>query len=489
MVKKVSRVAAMRGGLLVGILAMAGVSMLPACSNTKQDAASQPVNVKAAWVEFNDQNQAVARAITTYADCPLINIDGISSRMLLRVAPSTPAQRPTASAPADSKPSVFPVTVCEATLPSTAKSVTLASRSLPVPKAQPQRIVVIGDTGCRMKKSGNAFQACNDVTQWPFATIAAQAAAMKPDLVLHVGDYHYRENVCPDGVAGCAGSPWGYGWDVWNADLFTPAASLLSAAPWIVVRGNHESCTRGGQGWFRFLDPQAYDPARSCDDATNDYNAEYSAPYAVPVGSDAQVIVFDSSRTTGKALPNTDPQFVNYQQQFQKVAALASNSHVTSIFTNHHPILGFVPQTGAAPLPGDQALQSVMNSLNSTAYYPTGVQMAMHGHVHDFQAVDFSSGHPATVVAGIAGDLLDVNLPDPFPMSAQPANGATVDAITHTSNYGFLVMDRGASGASWTIKAYAVGSTSPMATCTFTAGTSAASAGKISCDKSGFVSP
>lgn len=489
MVAKESRAAVMRGGLLFGLLIAAAAGSLPGCTNTKTDAASQPANIKAAWVELNDQNQAVARAITTYAGCPLININGSTSRMLLRVAPSTPALRTTASAPADSKPSVFPVTVCEMTLPAGALTTMVAGRSLPMPKAQPQRIVVIGDTGCRMKKSGNAFQACNDPAQWEFAQISNQAAAMKPDLVLHVGDYHYRENACPDGVAGCAGSPWGYGWDVWDADLFTPAASLFSAAPWIVVRGNHESCTRGGQGWFRFMDPQAFDPARSCDDPSNDYNAEYSAPYAVSIGSDAQVIVFDSSKTTGKALANTDPQFVNYQQQFQKVAALASNSLVTSLFANHHPILGFVPQSGAAPLPGDQALQSVMKSLNPTNYYPTGVQMAMHGHVHDFQAVDFSSGHPATVVAGIAGDQLDVNLPDPFPMSSQPASGATVDAITHASNYGFLVMDRGATGATWTIKAYAVGSTTPMTTCTFTAGTSAASAGKIACDKSGFVTP
>ncbi len=55
----------------------------------------------------------------------------------------------------------------------------------------------------------------------------------------------------------CAGSPWGYGWDAWNADFFTPAAPLLAAAPWAAVRGNHESCARAGQGWWRFLDGHA----------------------------------------------------------------------------------------------------------------------------------------------------------------------------------------------------------------------------------------
>jgi hypothetical protein len=29
----------------------------------------------------------------------------------------------------------------------------------------------------------------------------------------------------------------------------------LRAAPWIVVRGNHEICRRAGPGYFRLLDP------------------------------------------------------------------------------------------------------------------------------------------------------------------------------------------------------------------------------------------
>ncbi len=73
--------------------------------------------------------------------------------------------------------------------------------------------------------------------------------------MIHVGDYVYRETPCPEGNTTCAGSPWGYGWDVWNADFFEPAAPLLANAPWLVVRGNHENCARAGEGWLRFLDP------------------------------------------------------------------------------------------------------------------------------------------------------------------------------------------------------------------------------------------
>jgi hypothetical protein len=45
--------------------------------------------------------------------------------------------------------------------------------------------------------------------------------------------------------------------------LFAAADPLLKAAPWAFVRGNHEVCSRGGEGWNRMLAPYAFDPA-SC---------------------------------------------------------------------------------------------------------------------------------------------------------------------------------------------------------------------------------
>ncbi|MBD2915966.1 serine/threonine protein phosphatase, partial [Burkholderia pseudomallei] len=109
------------------------------------DPASATINVQAAWVEIGDANQAIARVITNFIPasagdplCPQLVIDGKLSRMTLRVAAGTAAQRPTASDPADSKPSSFPVSVCETTLPANAKDVSVASRALPLPKAEPQ---------------------------------------------------------------------------------------------------------------------------------------------------------------------------------------------------------------------------------------------------------------------------------------------------------------------------------------------------------------
>ena len=452
-------------------------ALVASCGGLSDDEASKDTYLAYSWVVMGDGGAPVARVATSHASCPLIGFDGNYRRMSLRAAAGTPAQRTTASAAADSKPSAFPLNVCEAAIPTGVAQAVVGSRTLPLPKADPQRILILADTGCRLKKADNVYQSCNDSTAWPLAQIAATAAKMQPDLVLHIGDYHYRENVCPNDIAGCAGTPWGYGWDTWEADLFKPAAPLLNAAPWIAVRGNHEECARAGQGWFRFLDTQAYSAQRSCDDPANDSVANYSIPYAVPLGSGTQVIVFDSAKAGKAAVPTTDPQFIAYQDEFKTVARLAAKANTTSVFVNHHPILGYAPIAGAAPAGGNAALLSVMQQVNSTAYYPTGIALAIHGHVHDFQALNFKSEHPATIVSGNGGDNLDVALPDPFPANLPPAPGVTLDRITHSSTFGFMMMER--SGASWNYKAYTRNGTL-MATCALTNK-------RINCDKTGFL--
>ncbi|SCX70181.1 metallophosphoesterase [Variovorax sp. EL159] len=467
----------------------------PAPPAPEPDAASADANLQATWVEIGGNNAVIARAITSYnapaaattananAACPQMTVDGNTTRMTLRIGAGTMALRTTASDPVDSKPSAFPVSTCEATLPADAKQAAIGSRTLPLPKAEPQRVLVLADTGCRIKKAGSAFQPCNDTTAWPFASIASTGAGFNPDLVLHIGDYHYRENACPNDIAGCKDSPWGYGWDTWQADFFAPAAPLLAKAPWIVVRGNHEECARAGQGWARFLETRPYADKSSCNDPANDSTGNYADPYAVALGTGSQIIVFDSAKAGASALKTDDPQFIAYQKQFQAVTAMAAKPGMTTtMFTNHHPILAFAPIAGQKPAPGNLALQSVMSSLNPKAYYPAGVQVALHGHVHDFQALNFSSDHPATIVTGNGGDNLDVALADPLPSDATPAPGVTIDRITHHNSFGFMLMERKPSpGVGWTFKAYTVAG-KLLATCAQTGRT-------VACDKTGFLTP
>lgn len=411
----------------------------------------------AAFVVLGENGVPVARVLTSAMQCPVIRLDGRGVAMNVRAGPQTMPSRPTLSAPADSKPSSFPLLTCEKIIPPHTTTAIVEGRPLPLPATEAKRIVVIGDTGCRLKKSENAYQPCNDPNQYPFAKIAAAAANWKPDLVIHVGDYQYRENACPDGNAGCAGSTWGYGWDAWRDDFFKPGAALLQAAPWVMVRGNHESCTRAGQGWWRFLDPRPLESGRDCNDAANDERGDYSDPYAVSIGGDMQVIVLDTSNTTGGPIPQGDIRESKYRDMYRKLDILSQQASY-NIGVNHHPILGFTAKQDAkgrvSLLPGNQGIQSIFGAINPLML-PPRVNVMLSGHVHLWQEVSFSSPHPTQFVAGFSGTMEDVvPLPATLPAGATPAPGAVVEHLSSWVNgFGFMTMER--DGAShWDVKVW-----------------------------------
>jgi hypothetical protein len=431
------------------LLALLGI--LAACSTPGKNSPVMAGKLQASWVVLGEQGQAVARAVTTDISCPSLLQDGVAQRMNVRAKAETIAQRKTVSISADSKASQFPVLTCEAILNSGVASASIEGIPLPLPKPSAQKIIVIGDTGCRMKKADHYYQACNDTDQWAFEEVIRTAASFKPDLVIHVGDFHYRENACAQGSADCAGSPWGYGWDTWQADFFAPAAPLLAVAPWVMVRGNHESCVRAGQGWWRFMDPRPLEPGRDCNLERDDTIGDYSAPYAIPLGpvagAAAQLIVFDSARVPVRAMASTDSAYQLYAQQLKLVDSLAEQADF-SIFINHHPILGFAP----GYLPGNAALQDIMKNRHPQRLFPAKVQVTLAGHVHLFEAITFASDHPTQFVSGNGGSSLDTPLSMPRPDNVTPYSGAQIAHFSNTNEVGFMTMER--VGKSWKMAAW-----------------------------------
>ena len=225
------------------------------------------------------------------------------------------------------------VTVCEAVVPSGTASASINGVALPLKHLgkTPKRIAVVGDTGCRVKcsASGCSIQDCSDPKKWPAADVAKSIAAWKPDLIVHVGDYYYREYNCPSATSQpseCTGPT--YSWANWNADFFTPMAKLLPAAPWIFIRGNHEICSRAGAGWFQYLDGGAY--AADC--------ATHTAPYSVTTGA-MQFLVMDSSAVSDA---NVVPSEVTlYAGDFSALKATQPSSP-TAWLLLHQPIWGVV---------------------------------------------------------------------------------------------------------------------------------------------------
>ena len=404
-----------------------------------------PIDVDRAWVEMAPGGGSVVRALTAADACPVVTVDGQAEPMAAR---AIPAQLP----PRANKPQVatgafFPARVCELALPRTVRRATLASRALPLPPARIDRIVLIGDTGCRLKASDKAWQGCKQTDQWPFAAIAAKAAALRPDMVLHVGDYLYRENPCPVGNSDCAGVDWGYGEAGWRADFLDPAAPLLAAAPWAMVRGNHEECARAGQGWWRLLDPHPLLVGRDCGAAANDVAGDHTEPYAVELGGGARLIVADLIELAS-GVP-TDPALAaTVRADFARIDLLASGAR-DSFVTAHYPFnavlwtksgdlaVGSKPVSAFAPLPLHH------------------VRAMLAGHIHLFQYAGFSD-RPTQVITGFSGTQEDpaigpAGLAD---IRGKPGGEGIKALTTIPGRFGYALMERVKHG--WRLTVFAV---------------------------------
>lgn len=241
--------------------------------------------VRYAWVQMlpGEPGERLARAIVAKSSrCPDIVVDTASRPMFERPAPVRAS---------------FPILLCEARI-NASGAARIGSVKLPARPEDPTHIVAIGDTGCRVVYWTS--QSCGESADWPFARIAASAKraidqVQRPSIIIHVGDYHYREHACHDRDPSCSGTPYGDNWATWEEEFFKPAAPLLLAAPWVLLRGNHEDCERAGAGWLFFFalpDQQKKQFSKACE---NDLDSEKVAIGRTEDGSRRWLFVFDTA--------------------------------------------------------------------------------------------------------------------------------------------------------------------------------------------------
>ncbi len=388
------------------------------------------------WLELGPAGAVLARVVVeARTPCPALEANRKPLAMTLRQP-----------LPAGLKP------VCETLIPAGTRSLRYGKKQIRLPKT-PDRIAVVGDTGCRVK--GGQIQACNDPSLWPFQRVSEQVAKLKPDLIVHVGDYLYRESVCPAMVPGCNG-PHGDNWEAWNADFFQPAQAALSAAPWVFARGNHEDCGRSFRGWFYYLDPRPYEKlARTTDSRSAPKSAEvplssggaesrpvlafeescreYTEPYVAQSGT-LRLGVLDSAST--KDLPNAEPkQIPIYSKQLRELSGRAD------WLVDHHPFWGYTVNKGAVS-PTELTLGPAWEDAK-----PQGIGMVLSGHVHLFEFLALEDGRPNQLIAGDSGTELDVGFT--FDRSGSSVNGARVKAGDVSMSFGLTKIERGKSG--WTL--------------------------------------
>ncbi len=385
-------------------------------------AAAQSPSLEAAYVVLGPQGAMARAVLASTTQCPAITIDGARHAMAVRALPDTGPN------------AFFPILVCELPIPSGAASASIENTPLPVPRTALKSIVAFGDTGCRLKaKKGSVkakdqddedrgkFQDCNVPTLWPFAQLAASVAAAKPDLVIHVGDYVYRESACPPRDQGCKGSPYGDDWATWKADFFAPAAPALLAAPWIVVRGNHEICKRAGAGYFRLLDPTPATAAPPC--------TELMRHYTVTVAGQS-FIVLDSSNAADACPCDT----AAYAADFAAMRPAPGTWLVS-----HRPVWGFRSHRKTINATLQQALPN--------GRLPDGITLALAGHIHVWEALSFADKRPPQFVLGTGGTMLTGKIQGS--LTGGKIGGTTVSYGRADRRFGFTTLEPAAQGG-WT---------------------------------------
>jgi hypothetical protein len=405
---------------------LAAAALVLAAVWAPRSADAQSPKLEAAYVVLGSQG-AVARAVLAQASsCPDITVDGAQQPMSVRAAPDA----------------TFPVLVCERTIPAGATSASLENSPLPLPKAALKSIAAFGDTGCRLKSAktaakegdindadaGGKFQDCNNPTLWPFAQVAQSIADAKPDLVIHVGDYLYRESACPTGDAGCARSPYGDDWPTWKADFFAPAAPALRAAPWIVVRGNHEICRRAGPGYFRLLDPT---PAQTTPTQTTPPCIELVPHFTITLAGQS-FIILDSSNAAD-ACP-CDP--ARYAAEFTAMKPKPGTWLLT-----HRPVWGFGPRRRTV----NATLQEALANWNGKL--PDGIALALAGHIHVVEVLSFTDKRSPQFVLGTGGTLLAGKIKNN--LSGETIAGRRVAYGRSDHRFGFALLEPAGNGKDW----------------------------------------
>ncbi|WP_316301527.1 metallophosphoesterase [Aliisedimentitalea sp. MJ-SS2] len=379
---------------VVGILC--GLALATGAAGASDQAAS----VQYAWVQHGGPSGAVVRAISTSKTCPQLNHDGEVSKMHLRM---------------DAPPHGFEgIYVCEAGIAQTAQGLSIGPVALPPPAKVLDRVAVIGDTGCRVNY-GEVQNCTGDGNgpAWDYQGIADAAAKSKPDVVIHVGDMHYREHTSACGQS-CKHENIGFNWHSWEADFFHPSKTLMQAAPWIMVRGNHEDCGRAWRGWFYFLDPNPMSRSTwplDCPAASEGEKSWfYTDPYSLEFDG-VRVIVMDSSYIADDYHTPDPATVAQYASEFGMVEDMAGQDAKPSWLVTHRPFWAVASWGTSNAGPTDATLQAAL-AASTQGKLPDNVKVTLAGHIHLMQSLSFADGRPQQMVFGNSGTKRDPGLAD-----------------------------------------------------------------------------
>jgi len=438
--------------------------------------------------------------------------------------------------------------VCDARVDSPSSAVTAyfaltrGRLSVPLPLANPCKIVVVGDTGLRIKSTNDGwckedmgkpetlysaktcpaenmtaeydptkvsglFQSASKSIDpasngWVWDKVAAEASwevrkAQGKAVVLHVGDYTYRHEACPMpfpteltpeqeetrrvfGDCTAVADHWGDTSEGWVADFFQPAVPLLRAAPWVVLRGNHETCKRGGMGWFRYLEPRPADSATFPGATSNHpWCVTETPPYSVDF-LEEQWLVIDSSdvsnedvsidKTPEQAFSAEDAEAIagkpvlplgakcegedSGKADLWMVSGLLDLVHPGKRhwIAVHRPVSGLTFESVKnAPNQLYSFQCELANTMNLANITIDNVPAIVSGHVHYFQLVQYQEGTAQIAVGNSGTQLKTPYNGEPLGLEQVAGTGATVlgDEVVNSPSvgqWGYAVLTTRPSG-------------------------------------------
>jgi len=336
--------------------------------------------------------------------------------------------------------------------------------------------VVLGDSGCRGKtgpKGSRYYQDCNltgiardEAFSWPFKSLADKAVSLNPDLVLHVGDYHYFWED-DDFWTGENGRDR---FEYWLQEFLLPAQNLLRSAPWALSRGNHERCNPAswfGDGWHTMFAP-------SQSNCQNPVVASWYLDVAPGNGKTKpyRFVMVDTSNTGLLG------------QVFNQAVALAPSTGGPMSWVTHYPPLKLVYYSNKAHYGNGSVMNAVNTAMQQCGPGNCQLEAVFAGHQHLYQKLSLSNGEsgdllPSVIIAGNGGTALDqTGLPvgqssGEFKESVictqqmvpQAFAVSNISATIKSANrHGLIKLTRGPNNQGdlgWTEEQYWVGSTAP----------------------------
>ena len=186
------------------------------------------------------------------------------------------------------------------------------------------------------------------------------------------------------------------------------------------MRGNHETCDRNPQGWFRFLDPAPYQAA--CQ--------KYTEPYVAPLNGFTFAAI-DSAEAADQN--DTPEEAAEYARQFDRLAEITPAG---SWLITHRPVWGILEGSK-----GEFEVENATYAAASADSLHADYGLVLSGHIHLAESISFqeSSARAPQLIVGNSGTALD-NIPTASPTAGQLGDPSVEEAET-LSSFGFMTLE------------------------------------------------